>query len=150
KIGHINSKRLLEAMPSHQAALKHLEDLSIAGKKGLQELENELNKKIQFLSKNHISWTPLTLKKEQDELQGLTMAIEKKQEELEKQISQKNEELNGPILNRLQKAVDIVSERKNLNYVIDESVAIYLKDGLDITDEVMIELLKLDKAETGE
>jgi Skp family chaperone for outer membrane proteins len=55
-----------------------------------------------------------------------------------------NEELNKPILDRIQKSVEIIAERKKLNYIIDESVTLYFKGGIDCTPEVMIELLKLD------
>jgi Skp family chaperone for outer membrane proteins len=44
--------------------------------------------------------------------------------------------------------VDIVAERKKMNYIIDESQAIYFKGGTDLTNEVMIELLRLDAEET--
>jgi len=55
-----------------------------------------------------------------------------------------NEELNKPILDRIQKSVEIIAERKKLNYIIDESVTLYFKGGIDCTPEVMIELLKFD------
>ena len=48
----------------------------------------------------------------------------------------------------MQKAVDIVAERKKLNYIIDESQAIYFKGGMDLTSEVLVELLRLDAEET--
>jgi len=59
------------------------------------------------------------------------------------------EELNAPILKRVQKAVDLVADRKKINYVIDETATLYFKGGTDLTSEVMMELLKLDAAETA-
>jgi Skp family chaperone for outer membrane proteins len=55
-----------------------------------------------------------------------------------------SQDLNKPILERVQKAVEIVSDRKKLNYVIDESVTLYFKGGMDITAEVVVELMRLD------
>jgi Skp family chaperone for outer membrane proteins len=49
-----------------------------------------------------------------------------------------------PILERTQKAIAIVAERKKLNYIFDETVSLYFKGGIDCTSEVMTELLKLD------
>jgi Skp family chaperone for outer membrane proteins len=49
-----------------------------------------------------------------------------------------------PILERTQKAIAIVAERKKLNYIFDETVSLYFKGGIDCTAEVMTELLKLD------
>ena len=56
-----------------------------------------------------------------------------------------SQELNAPILARVQKAVSIVAERLKLNYVIDESVTLYYSGGTDITADVVKELLILDK-----
>jgi Skp family chaperone for outer membrane proteins len=56
-------------------------------------------------------------------------------------------ELNDPILKRIQKAVEKVAAAKKINYVIDETTTLYFKGGLDITNEVMVELLKLDAIE---
>ena len=44
----------------------------------------------------------------------------------------------------VQDAVKTVSERKKLSYVIDETVTLYFDVNLDITGEVMTELLRLD------
>jgi Skp family chaperone for outer membrane proteins len=56
------------------------------------------------------------------------------------------QELNQPIFERVKQAVDIVADRKKLNYVIDGSNMLYTKGGMDITAEVIVELLKLDAA----
>jgi Skp family chaperone for outer membrane proteins len=57
-----------------------------------------------------------------------------------------SEELNKPILERVQKSIDIVADRKKLNYVLDVSATMYSKGGIDITSEVITELLLLDAA----
>jgi Skp family chaperone for outer membrane proteins len=81
------------------------------------------------------------LQKKQQELQTL-------EQDLQQRMSIMSNDLNAPILKRMQKAVDIVAERKKMNYIIDESQAIYFKGGTDLTAEVLIELLRLDAEET--
>ncbi|MBP6460412.1 MAG: OmpH family outer membrane protein, partial [Crocinitomicaceae bacterium] len=56
-------------------------------------------------------------------------------------------ELNAPILKRVQKAVDHVATAKKFNYVIDETSTLFFKGGTDLTNEVLVELLKLDATE---
>jgi Skp family chaperone for outer membrane proteins len=67
-----------------------------------------------------------------------------RQQSLEQEIQAYNEELNKPILERIQKSIEIVADRKKLNYVMDESVTLYFKGGIDCTAEVMVEMLRLD------
>ena len=59
------------------------------------------------------------------------------------------QELNKPILELVQTAVNNVAESKKLSYVLDETVTLYFKGGIDITNEVMTELLKLEKELLG-
>ena len=58
-----------------------------------------------------------------------------------------SQELNKPILERVQKAVEVVSDRKKLSYVIDETSTLFFAGGFDVTSEVLIELLRLDALE---
>ena len=71
-----------------------------------------------------------------------------RQQSLSQEMQAYSEELNGPILKRVQKAVEIVADRRKLEYVIDETNTLYFKGGVDLTKEVVIELLKLEASST--
>jgi outer membrane protein len=88
--------------------------------------------------------TPVEIKIAEDKLMKKQTNIQEREQSLQQEMQLYSQELNKPILDRVQKAVEIVSERKKLNYVIDESTTLYHKGGMDITGEVIIELLRLD------
>jgi Skp family chaperone for outer membrane proteins len=67
---------------------------------------------------------------------------------LQQQLQTLANEYNQPILDRLQKAVEIVADRKKVNYVLDVSKLLYSKTGIDITVEVKAELARLDAEAT--
>ena len=73
-------------------------------------------------------------------------ALETRQVELEQQMQIYGQELNKPILDLVQSAVNNVAEVKKLSYVLDETVTLYFAGGIDLTQEVMTELLKLEAA----
>ncbi len=148
KIGHVNSQKLLDTLPSRKAALKDLQTISEAGEKELVEMETELNKMAQKLETERATLSPIMIKFEEEKLQKKYQAIQMREQEIQQQLQIMSNDLNGPILRRLQKAVDIVAERKKLNYVIDESTTLYFKGGVDLTNEVLVELLRLDAEET--
>jgi outer membrane protein len=137
KFGHVNSQRLLDTMPSRRAAIETLRKFEIDGSKELEEMQADLEK----------SYSDYDVKKN-----GMSPVIQKIEEEkiMRKQQSLQDREqsLNTPILDRIQRAVKIVAERKKLTYVIDETTTLYFAGGIDLTPEVMIELLRLDKEET--
>ena len=84
-------------------------------------------------------------KREEEKLMKKQQALQDRETSLNNEMQAYSQELNAPILSRVQKAVSIVAERLKLNYVIDESVTLYYSGGTDITSDVVKELLILDK-----
>jgi Skp family chaperone for outer membrane proteins len=83
---------------------------------------------------------------EQEKLMKKQQALETRQVELEQQMQIYGQELNKPILDLVQTAVNNIAESKKLSYVLDETVTLYFQGGIDLTQEVMTELLKLEAA----
>ena len=81
---------------------------------------------------------------DQEKLMMKLQAFDTRQQELEQQMQIYGQELNKPILELVQSAVNNVAESKKIHYVLDETVTLYFQGGLDITNEVMSELLKLE------
>lgn len=148
KIAHVNSQKLLDTMPSRKEAMKILKELESAGYNELKEMEEDLQKSYTTYMAERDKLSPTTQQYKEENLQKKQAAIQQREQEIQQELSGKANAMNEPILKRMQRAVDIVSERKKLNYVIDESVTLYFKGGIDITNEVMIELLKIDAEET--
>lgn len=148
KVGHVNSTKLLDTLPSRKAAIKTLEEFSLAGEKELQDLETELQKMYEKYQKEGKGLSDVMRQYEEERIQKKQQALQGREQELQQQMSMMSTELNAPILKRLQKSVEIVADRKKINYVIDESQALYSKGGTDLTSEVMTELLRIDAEET--
>ncbi len=148
KIGHVNSTKLLDTLPSRKVAIKQLEEFGIAGEKELQDKEADLKKAYDKYMAERDKLSPLMRQYEEERLQKKQQELQTLEQELQQKMSIMSNDLNAPILARMQKAVDIVAVRLKLNYIIDESQAIYFKGGMDVTNEVMTELLRIDKEET--
>ena len=88
--------------------------------------------------------SPVILKIEEEKIMKKQQGLEDIQTDLQQEMQIYTQELNKPILARVQKAVEIVSDRKKINYVLDQSSTLYFKGGMDITAEVLVELLILD------
>ena len=83
---------------------------------------------------------------EQEKLMKKQQGLETRQTELEQQMQIYGQELNKPILDLVQTAVNNIAESKKVSYVLDETVTLYSKGGIDMTKEVMTELLRLEAA----
>jgi outer membrane protein len=144
KIGHVNSDSLLNKMPSRNIAIEQLKKFEADGYKELQDMNDELEKSVAVYEKNKPTMTPMIQQIEERKLQEKDQRIRDRQTSLQQELQAISQELNNPILERIQKAVEIVADRKKLSYVIDLSTTLYHKGGIDLTPEVMVELLKLD------
>lgn len=144
KVAHVNSQKLLDTLPSRKVAMTKLQDFETNGVKELQEMEADFNAALAKYEKDRPGMTPMLIKIEEEKLMKKQQNLQDREQALNQEMQIYSQELNKPILERVQKAVEIVSDRKKLNYVIDESVTLYFKGGMDITSEVIVELLRLD------
>jgi Skp family chaperone for outer membrane proteins len=108
-------------------------------------MEADLNAAVSKYETTRPNMSPVIIKIEEEKLMKKQQALQEREKSLNSEMQAYSQELNTPILGMVQKAVKIVSERLKLNYVIDESVTLYFAGGTDITDEVITELLKMDR-----
>lgn len=144
KVGHVNSQKLLDTLPSRKDAINKLREFEAAGFKELQEMEADLNAAVAKYQQNAPNMSPVIQKIEEEKLMKKNQTLQEREQSLTQEMQIYSNELNKPILDRVQKAVELVAERRKLNYVIDESVTLYFKGGTDITQEVLTELLRMD------
>lgn len=144
KIGHVDSQKLLDTLPSRDIAIKKLDSMKTAGMQELQLMDADFQKAYQDYMTNQASKSPAERQIIEGRLMQKQQMLEATQASLEEGLAIMSEELNKPILDRVEKAIEIVAERKKLNYVIDVSATLYSKGGIDITNEVIVELLLLD------
>lgn len=142
KLAHVNSQRLLDSLPSYAKAKADLKKFQDDGVNELGVLEKQINDAYVKLDGLKDDLTPTMLKIEQEKIMG--MERYQQTQSLLRQLQTLANEYNQPILDRLQKAVEIVADRKKVNYVLDVTNVLYSKTGIDITSEVKVELLRMD------
>jgi len=143
KIGHVNSQKLLDTLPSRKKAI---EEIGAFEQKGILELQ-EMDQNIQKMYAEYMKvrgTQPASLNAyDEERIQKEQARLEARQAELEQRMQVMSQELNVKILAIVKEAVDVVAKKKGLNYVIDESNTLFAS-GTDITSEVIAELLKLE------
>ena len=148
KVAHVNTQALLDTMPSRIAAIKQYEEYEKSIYMEMQELEATYQKAVRDLEAKYGDLTPTMQQYEEQKLNELMQRIQIKQQTAQEQLVKVSNELNAPILERVKKAVEIVAERKKLSYVVDITNMLYSAGGMDITNEVITELMKLEAADT--
>jgi len=146
KVAHVDSQKLLDTMPSRDLALKEIKDIEEEFKNELNGMYEEYEKTRTKLEAERSGLSPTIIKSREANLMNLGQRIQEREQTIQNELQIRAQELNQPIFDRVKQAVDIVADRKKINYVIDASNLLYSKGGSDITSEVIVELLKLDAA----
>lgn len=142
-IAHVNTQTVLDTMPSRQAAVKEQERFEKRAMEELQETQLELQQAYNKLQEEKATMAPTAFKFEENRLRKKSQEFQERQQELDQQVQILSQELNAPVLERVQKAIEIVAEREKVDYVIDETALLY-GNGKNITDKVIVEVLKME------
>ena len=148
-IAHVKSQLLWDTIPSAKIALENYAKEEKDAYDQITEMQGEFENAVQVYEATKMDMTTLKRQYEEKELMEMQGRIESTNQSLKDYLIQTSNELNAPLQSRIKRAIDIVAERMKLAYVFDESAAIYSAGGKDITDAVIVVLLKLDKEESA-
>lgn len=143
-IAHVNSQKVMDTMPSMKAAEKEITKFEDKAIKELQETQKQLQAEFTKFEQERSTMSPTAAKFEENRLRKKSQDFQTRQQELDQQIQILSQELNAPILERVQKAVEIVCKREKVDYVVDESYLLY-SNGRDLTNMVIKEVLRMER-----
>lgn len=143
-IAHVNSQKVIDTMPSRLAAENELAQMEERLSRDLQADQAKLQEDIRAFEAEASTLSKSLLEYEQSRLQKKQQALQAKAQEYDQKLQLYTQELNGPILEKVQAAIQKVAELEGVDYVVDESMLLYMK-GKDLTDKVITEVLKTDK-----
>lgn len=136
KIGHINADELLQLMPETKAAQTELQTYQQQLEADFQEMEKELQAKVEAFRANEKVYTNLTRETKGQEIQQLQIRIQEYQVSAQEDLQQKQVALLTPIIEKATNAVKEVAKENNFTYIMDSSpskaVVIFVDNGEDI------------------
>ncbi|HIP37302.1 MAG TPA: OmpH family outer membrane protein [Crocinitomix sp.] len=149
KFAHFDYQKVTDSLPSILAAQKRLEAAEAEMTQELQELETEYNDMLIKYDRAKDTLSALRLKIMEEDIQLLGQKIQYRQQDFQTEYQRMVESFMKPIEDNVQKAIKIVAEKHKLNYVFEKSTLMYVNGGLDLTDEIRVELKKLENARTS-
>jgi len=144
KVAHVDSQKLIDTLQSTKDAIKKIQEKEAELILDLQEQEADFNKALAEYEKKRPDMTPTLIKFEEEKLMKKQQMLQETQTSHSEELQLYNQELNQPILQMVQDAIKEIATTKKLDYVIEISNTLYFREELDITEEVIPVLLKLD------
>lgn len=151
KVAHVKSQQLLDTMPSRKAGIKEIQALEASGIKELREMDSAVRMVYMAYEdkvKKGIITSDAAKQIEMARIQRMQDNLEARQQEIDQQLQYLTQDLNNRTIERVKKAVNIVATKKGIQYVIDGDAALFA-GGTDITNEVIVELMKLEAGTTS-
>ncbi|MCH2234643.1 MAG: OmpH family outer membrane protein [Crocinitomicaceae bacterium] len=144
KIAHVNYLEVIDSLPSKLLADKEIQKFLEDGQKTITDMEIELETQINTYLEEKETLSVIMQELREKQIQEQSQIIELKRQTLQQDLEILNARMYDPIETNLKKAIDLVAERHNVTYVIDESMLLYVNGGLDLTEEVKAEMLKME------
>jgi len=143
KFAHLDYVKVQDTLTSYKDAMKELRSLADEAERELGELEEKylsIEKELVTYPADGSALGRERIEKRMRKAQEIYMMT---QESYQKDMRVLQDMLLTPIQKTIDEAIKIVSERQKLNYVFEKQNMLYAS-GLDITNEVMIEAIRLD------
>ena len=134
KFAHINLNELVVSMPDYDSAMvklqRHAQDLEQV----MEEMQVELNRKMDDFQKNQTNWSELVRQSKTEELTSMQQRFYQFQEQAQESYQQENEKLLQPVVEKANRAIETVAKEQGINGVYNSQVFHYI-------DASMINLL---------
>lgn len=138
KLGHINSNDLMQIMPGRDSAQTVLQAEVQELEATLKTMQGEMEKRYNEYMENQSGWTELIRNTKQREIQDMGARIQEFQENAQKQLQQREQELLKPIIDRAKKAISDVAAEGGYTYILDSGTGtvLFSQDSDDIMPQV--------------
>ncbi len=142
KVGHIDVSALMTTMPAMKAAEAQLNKLREGYDTEYKKLVTEYQTKAAQYQKEAETAGDVLNQTRSQEMQDMGTRIQKYQDDASKSLQDKSVELQKPLMEKAQAAIQKVARAKGVQYVLDSTVGsgVLLADGIDLLADVKKEL----------
>jgi outer membrane protein len=140
KLGWLNSAALLDGLPEKTKADSDIAKYAKSFQELIEEMGKEYQSKLQQYQKDEKGMSDAIKEVKQKEIQDLGNRIQTTEQSAQDKISQKKQEIYGPILEKADKAIKAVAKEQGYDYIFDAGAGggalLFARDSDNITQIV--------------
>ena len=140
KFGYIDSQELLTLMPERVTAATEVENFAKSLQAQLGSMEAEFQQMQQEYQANESIYTDLVKQDKESEIQGLYQRIQTFEQNAQKSLQSKQNELLIPINDKLKNAINEVASEGKYTYIFTIEIFLYAEESNDIGSLVKAKL----------
>lgn len=145
KFGHMNSQEIIQSMPEFAKAQGEVAAKSKEYDNEFSEMQQEFQRQVEEYQKNESTMNPTKKEETETKLGEMQQKLQQAYQDYQQKIQQFQQEQMGPIMNKLNNAIQAVGKAGNYVYIMDLSMGIpYISDTLseDVSTKIKAELKK--------
>ncbi|MGG4608885.1 molecular chaperone Skp [Providencia sp. Me31A] len=136
KIAIVNVGEIFQNMPAREAVAKQLESEFKSRATELQNLEKDLQTRVEKLRRDGATMKQSEREKLESELMTKRDQFAEKAQKFEEDNRRRQGEERAKILSRIQDSIKSIAAKEGYDIVIDANAVAYAKDSTDITSKV--------------
>ena len=142
KFAYVDFSELVQLMPEMDQARAALEENSKANEEILMTMYKEYQSKGQEYQQKASTWTPAVREIKEKELMDIQSRLEQTQQSLQLELQQLQNQLQAPVVEKAQNAVNELAKSKGVVAVFDKSTFLYIDETqmVDLTPEARVAL----------
>ncbi len=150
KIGYVDPQTILSKMPDMAAVQKKLQNFQDKKRQELSQKQTAFQQEVQQFQQKSAVISDAAKKQEQAHLDTLNQQLQQLQQQYSNEVQDRQQQLMGPILDKVQNAINEVAKSEGLTYVFNtitgsgDYIILYASDDAqqkyDITQKVMDKL----------
>ncbi len=142
KIAHISTQELIESMPDYQDAKSQISKLQNSYASQIEDMYKELQEKSKKYEAEAPDQSDEENQRRMQDLQESNERVRSFQQNAQKELSEKQEQLMKPLLDKAKNAIETVANQKGYDYVLDstEGGGVLVAAGYDLLPDVKKQL----------
>jgi len=141
RFAYVNTQAILQQMPGYAQAESTMTAEFTSARQKAQDLQSQLDSARQAYDQQQIALSPSARQAKQQELQQLQQKLTQRYNDLNSQLSSRQQELVAPFDNRLKQILEGLRAEKNLLMIFDVAAQgnniVAADQALDLTDTVI-------------
>lgn len=140
KVAYVSADSVLNSLPETAVKQKELEAYAKVWQTTLEEKRADFNKKVKEIQDGQQTLPPVILKQKEQDAMNLQQSLVKEEQTAQEDIAKKEQELLGPLLQKIRDGIDKVAKENGYSFVLPANVLLYADEQHDITNRVITHL----------
>lgn len=137
KVAYVMEDSVVLSLPEYKVQQKVIESYAKQFRTQIETKQKTLQDLYASVLQNRENLAPKVLEQKEKEMQDLQQQVNQLQQQAQEGVARKNQELMGPLFEKVSKAIEAVAKEAGYSIVVPRNMLMAIPNGDDITAKVL-------------